>query len=388
MAIAFVTAAPAPTAARAGDDFVPRARTGPRSLGGAPVCEASAIVRVECPGRGGSCWLVGDDEVRSRLFLYQMEPDGSPRVASRLAVDLAEVLEPKKRLSDVEALARLRDGEVLVYGSHSPDKDCKAKAARRRYVGLRLGGSAGEPQALPGRVALVRSAKELRWSDVLGVAPDGVLGRLDAVARATELAADSGDCADAWDVEGATAIPHASGDDVWLGLRRPLLGEDGVLVRHDVAAGALRAVEARTVATGGAGIRALGYDRDARAEGGGWVYGLSPPPRGSTDEAFRLWRFPAAALAQPAATHAVAIETVASVAPRSEGVALAIGSGGRVAVIVQDGKRGPSDTSPCEVDSTFELIPLARPHTGQAAPPRPGAPAASPGGSTAFTPPK
>jgi hypothetical protein len=350
---------------------------------------------------------VGDDEVGSQLFLSEMEPDGAPRVASRVPVELGDVLAPKKRISDVEAFARLPDGEVVVYGSHSRDKGCKAKAGRRRYVGLRLGGNAGTPEALPGSVALVRSGKKLRWEDVLGAAPDGVRGRLAEVVRASERAADAGDCADAWNIEGAMATPGAPGapnareaanapsESIWLGLRRPLLGEDAVLVRHDVRADALRITEARTVATGGAGIRALAYDRDLRADDrnlraddDSWIYGVSAPPRGAADDAYRLWRFPAAALTRPGSAEAIAIESVAPVARHSEGVAIATGSRGRVAVVVQDGKRGANEKSPCEVDATFEVIPLAEPHAERAAPPRRGSPAASPEGSTAWTPPK
>ena len=115
-------------------------------------------------------------------------------------------------------------------------------------------------------------------------------------------------------------------------------------MRHDLAAGRLRLVDARLIDIGGVGIRGL-------AHAGDWVYGVSSAGVGAGSEDFRLWRFPARRLLDPAGDSAIPVQAVASVPPRSEGIAVI---DDRV-LTVQDGHDG----TPCRTDATFHLTPLS-----------------------------
>ncbi len=333
------------------------------SLGGAPVCEASTILRVPCHTGAADCWLVGDNEVRTQLFLYGMADDGRPDTASREAVVISPVLAPEDEISDIEALARFADGEVLVYGSHSRNKDCKVRPNRRRYVGLRLERENGAIVARPGRIGFVSSGKTIDWARVFGGSPQGdsPQGELARVLRAVsegDARADTGDCSASFDIEGAV-VSHPEGvEHVWLGLRAPLVDGYAVLVRHDVDAGGLRFSEARLLDLGGAGVRGLAR---GRSRGKNWIYGLSAAPGGRESDRFALWRFPEAVLSDPAPAGPVAVEILAPVAARSEGVAAhqlrrpPPGDPG-TAIVVQDGDEG----APCRRDATYQIVPIGR----------------------------
>lgn len=326
-----------------------------RDLGGAPLCEASAVVRVPCPAReDADCLLVGDNEIRDRLFLFETEADGSPRVASRRAIEIGHLLGADRQLSDLEALARLSDGELLAYGSHSRNKDCKIRRKRRRFLGLRLRQTGQGVVAVAGRVPLTSAGAGLDWRDPFGPQPSGTLARLQAAVLAADAAADAGDCRQAFDLEAAVVVPRRTGDEVWLGLRAPLVGDDAVLVRHERSASALRFVEARRVATGGTGIRAL---TRASSPNGGWLYGLSPAAGGEEDREFRLWRFQEAQLASGDASRAIPIESVSFVASRSEGVAVVRRGAATVAIVVQDGKQGATPST-CDTNASYQLLRL------------------------------
>jgi hypothetical protein len=313
------------------------------SLGGAPVCEASTILRIACAQAPEGCWLVGDNEVRDRLFLYPISAGGRPQVSDRTEIDIGPLLAPPGELPDIEALARLESGEVLVYGSHSRNKHCKVRKKRRGFVGLRLEGTV----AVAGQVGFTRAGSDLVWATAFGPEAAGDLARVAAAVQAGEAAAEGGDCSQAFDLEAAVAVPGPGREQVWLGLRSPLVDDHAVLLRHDVGAAALRFSDARLVATGGAGIRGLARD-------GHWIYGLSASPDTKV-RPFMLWRFPAAALVGAATDGPIRVEEVAEVATRSEGVGIVASAGPGVAIVIQDGKSG---TPTCDVESTFERVPL------------------------------
>ena len=265
----------------------------------------------------GGCLVVGDNEVRDRLFLYPLGalgPDASLRRPLRIDTEL----------SDIEALARTRDGEVLVYGSHSRNNRCERRANRRLFLGLRLTAVG----VSPGSVPLVTTSIGADAKELFGSSPSGVLARVASAFTRGEEAADRGDCAQTLDIEGAVVV----GDDVWLGLRRPLVDGYAAIVRHDVGSRSLHFDEARLLDIRGRGIRGLTFHD-------GDVYGLSEGV---------LWRFPASALASSAL---IAVEQVAAVPPHSEGVAIHED----LAIVVQDGEEG---SPACEVDSRYLVVPL------------------------------
>ena len=293
-----------------------RAQSG--SLGGAPVCEASALALLTCPDSPeGRCLLVGDNEVRDRLFLYRLAASG-PVASSRRSI----MLEPT--ISDVEALAGIGGAEVLVIGSHSRNKRCESRANRRLLVGLELGPGG----ASSSRLAL-RTAVDVGSVALFGSAPTGTLAEVAAAFDRAEAAARRGDCGQALDIEGAVRVDS----DLWLGLRRPLVAGRAVMLRWDRTAVGLRFDAARLLELHGRGIRGLSaYE--------GNVYGLS---EGS------LWRFSKNALAS---RKPIVVEHMAVVPPRSEGVVIDAGR----AIVVQDGEQG----SPrCDKESRFVIVPLA-----------------------------
>jgi hypothetical protein len=303
----------------------------PLSLGGFPVCEASAAVRIPCPENAEhECLLVGDNEERRRLFVYPFTPDraGSPSAAgldvqARRELDISGVLAAKDdfELSDIEALARLSSGEIIVYGSHSRNKHCLRRKKRRRFVGIDIGSFAVKA----GSVSLVRTKKSADLSDSFGPELRGDLARVAAAVAAGERLADRGQCEQAFNIEAAFVVSAAEGDQVWVGLRRPLVDGHAVLLRHEVGRASLRFVEARLVELGGEGFRGLDVAN-------GFVWGIATRRAPESSMTSALWRFPVEALAGEGP---IVAEQAGELPKASEGLAIF----GDQAVVVMDGKQ-------------------------------------------------
>ncbi len=218
------------------------------SLGGYPVCEASAAITVPCPNATHGCLLVGDNEEVDRLFLYEIQQrDNGIHLHARREISLMAMVRPgaKKafKLSDIEALAKLPDGEILIFGSHSRNKNCKLKGKRRIFAQGRL-----EPDRMArGMVASVKTPekkhsckrlfKEIDTPEVQSVC--SAIRRTEIRAkRASELlegsqreAACSVD--PALNLEGAVAIGDDDGEArVWIGLRAPLVDGKAIILRQ------------------------------------------------------------------------------------------------------------------------------------------------------------
>ena len=89
------------------------------TLGGSPVCEASAGLLVACPNSHESFLLVGDNEIRDRLFIYEF--DGAHlAVESRRTLPFGHLLENR-----VERLYRRRRA-VGVRPDTAGDRDREA----------------------------------------------------------------------------------------------------------------------------------------------------------------------------------------------------------------------------------------------------------------------
>ena len=286
---------------------------GEQSLGGYPVCEASGALALPCPGDlDRACLLVADNEVRDDLFLYPLAPDGRPVVEARRRISLDPVLAAagRKQLSDIEALARHGNGEILVYGSHSRNRDCDPKKHRRLVAGLELT-AAG---AVPGPTGVIATRRRALLESIDGAAT-GLLASVRTRIEQADALAEAGDCSEAFNLEGAVALDGQSGEEVWVGLRSPRLDGHAVLLRHDLSRDSLHFDAARLVDLRGEGIRALG-------RGGDHVYGTSARPGSRSDEPFRLWRFPSSELTQPGTADPIAVEEIAAVPHNTEGIAV------------------------------------------------------------------
>jgi hypothetical protein len=322
------------------------------SLGGYPVCEASAAQAIPCPTRPGQrCLLIGDNEIRDALYVYPLNSSGIPEIDRRNRISLAEPLSSVDdgELSDIEAFARLASGELLVYGSHSRNRICERKKKRRRYLGLSLGH--GQPRA--GSVGLVRTKGKADLADSIDADAAGLLAEVAQRIRRVESAADANRCGDAFEIEGAMVVRSEEEEQVWVGLRHPLLDSRAILLRHDIRAGALRFDAARLVDLDGEGVRGLAVERD-------WVYGLSRRADGAGERAHRLWRFPLSALAADTsitqmgtskpAHPVIEVEEVAEVPSFSEGLAFSEAG----IIVVWDGRL---EGDRCEQEAGFVVVP-------------------------------
>lgn len=289
-------------------------------LGGYPLCEASAAVWIPCPDDPAvTCLLVGDNERRQSLFAFPFDGHRLD-VERRRRLDITPVLSSKDdlQLSDIEALTVLGSGDVLIYSSHSRNKECERKKKRRRYVSMKL----QQGMVVVGEIALVRTKKGF---DLVEAFPEDATGDLQAVRQAVKAAETEANtrCEGAFNVEGVVAIPGPSGDEVWVGLRAPLVDGKATLVRHKAGLKALEFDDARPVELDGWGIRDLTYAR-------GWIWGLSGPVRDDVVTTFRLWRFRVGALGRKGV---IEVTHLGEVPNSAEGLVV----WGNVAVVLMDG---------------------------------------------------
>jgi hypothetical protein len=317
-----------------------------------PVCEASSAIAIPCAhDEARGCAWIADNEQDAHLFAYALEEDGRLAPAAGWRVPLGEA-----RVADVEALAG-DGGDVLAFGSHGRGRDCRRRPRRAAVARLRLDGSHAElaasgeswPEAL---ARCATSLIALSPDDPARGLRDAVCAAIDAAERAADrAAAGTGTCrGDAFDVEGAVAVPEADGPSrVWLGLRAPLVEERAVLLRlvpgivHD---GTLAFDGVATIGLGGRGIRELAF-------ADGYVWGIAGDVTDG-ERPSRLWRIPASELRSGAVI--AAAETVAEgLPPGAEG--LLVQGARRRAVVVVDG-RTDEKRERCAVDAAQLVVTL------------------------------
>jgi hypothetical protein len=304
-------------------------------LGKAPMCEASAALRLSCGE--GDCLFVGDNEVQDRLYQFSItNQDLQPQGSTELLLGDVEV-------SDIESLVNLGSNRILVLGSHSRNKVCDPKKKRRRFVIVERSEDGIEP------VAQTVQAEKIKCERLLGNTADDspILSAVCKAIDATEEQADSifhaldtmgqdateEACGKAapFNIEGAVAIPAAGGPEVWIGLRGPLvrMEENGegpqlaVMLRMKNQQ-KLSFDTAALVNLGGFAMREL-------TVAGGWVWGIAGPPEDSS-VAFKLWRFPIRSLE---ANAIIEPESLGELPTSSEGLALS----GSTAFVVIDGEQ-------------------------------------------------
>ena len=323
----------------------------PMVLGEFPLCEGSAAV-----WPGGDHLLVGDNEVRETLFAFSLS---NGRLDPRQSIEHS--LGDDVEISDIEALAGLQSGEVVVFGSHSRNTRCRARGNRRRFLRGRL--------TADGFVAssdgVVRMNKKISCDALFGHISDNkpllasVCERVDAVEQTADKIWDSEDsdedkveaCNEAqpFNAEGAVAISDAAGEAVWVGLRSPLLPPASVGGGNDMAI-LLRMKDlddytfdaAALVDLGGTGIRELAVHN-------GWVFGIAGPAEDSRVD-FRLWKVPVGELL-PAAT--LTPTFIESLPTSAEGLAIVDST----AHVIIDGDR---DDDRCVEPARHLELPLLR----------------------------
>lgn len=304
-------------------------------LGEFPLCEASAVVST-----GGGHLLVGDNEERGALFAF---PVAGGRLDAARAIRRS--LGREVEISDIEAMAKVGNGEVVVFGSHGRNSRCEIRGNRRRFFRGRL--------AADGRLdgtAVVAMRGRISCERLLGPPFDdeSLLGafceRVDAVERTADEVGDSRgsdeeredacEAAQAFNAEGAVAAPDGARGAMWIGLRSPLLraaGADGGDPREMAVLLRMRGLDeyvfdaAAVVDFGGGGVRDLTASGDS-------VFAIAGPVAdgGGNHE---LWTFPIEELQAGAR---IAPTFVATLPASAEGVAVI----GTTAHIVIDGDQG------------------------------------------------
>ena len=333
-------------AASADEEVAPSAPDSGDVLGGAPLCEASALVRLAGePPR----WLVADNEVHDRLFVFREHGAGLRADPAQPSVELGPDA-PR----DIEALAIVGD-QIVAVGSHSRAGSCAANDKRKRRriwrgrlrdsglekTGSVLGGDAIEVIQRPETMA-AECLAALFVTPAPQLALEVCRTLLDAARRATPERCET------LNVEGAVGIPAAGGvDRLWLGLRSPLVEGRAVLLRLAEPAPLLRFDAVSLVDLGGLGIRAL-----AHAEGR--LFGIAGSTIGAPGS--RLWQgqspSPGARLGS--------VEVRERLPAGAEG--LAISAAGDRAWVVVDGSRDRDDSMRCETPARQLAIELdARP---------------------------
>lgn len=298
----------------------------PDSLGGAPLCEASAARLVTLDGR--PMVLVGDNEVGDQLFAIPINGD---RLEGAERVDLP--FPNGSDVEDIEALTVGPEGAIEVYGSHSRNKRCSLQPERRAVITVRLGdGLVDDVLHQTPRV----DCALLRFTTPETLCP--VIERSEAAAdAASELRrADRPEACEvdpAFNLEGAVR----AGPATWVGLRAPLVAGMSVLLRR--ASGLPLSFDAATyLDLGGFGVRELLRE-------GPWVYGIAGPPAdGAAD--FQLFRFPVAEL-RPGTT--IGAELLRPLPTSSEGLVIHQ----RRFFVLIDGAEGPSPDAPCQDDARW-----------------------------------
>lgn len=301
-------------------------------LGAAPLCEASAALVIDCPGGGGRCLLVGDNEVSRSLFLFRLHGQGIDVASQR-----APALDDRAELADIEALTRLPNGNVAVFSSHGRSSDCERQPERNRFgvvdrltdksarVRVVQSGPIGcatlfgdTPLAQPLLRAACEAidAAEARASDIDQRRRDGRIGNKQAKKECNK--------SNAYNAEGVVNVSGEATPEVWVGLRAPLLPRhpQDATKRNLAMLLHLRSLDRyafdRVVALdlGGRGVRDLTYDN-------GSVWLIAGPAEDEPDDQespFQLMRFGAELLRGGAV---IVPERVGSGLPsRSEGIAV------------------------------------------------------------------
>lgn len=361
------------------------------SLGGYPLCEASAALIVRCPDarrkkkgkkksqnmRKKACILVADNEIEDRLFLFETGKSGRT-LRNRKQVDIG-VLPPRAgeasfELSDIEALARYADGTVLIVGSHSRNSRCEIRPNRRIFAGGRFGRAAFAEPFLE-TVTPKKSGERFKCKRLFGDDRGADLEKVCAAIKRAEKHADEvvetfGDVDDkdekrkkeqksacekqpAFNIEGA--LVQSVGDDerLWVGLRAPLVDEYAVLLRQTKKGDAFKFDAAAFIDLDRRGIRELTIVGETL-----WVIA---GPDTDAKESHILWRMDLSAL-KPGARVRADPEEFTELPKSAEGLviqdnkAFVFMDGHEPVRPMKDGKATGEKPMICKTPGTYKVI--------------------------------
>lgn len=343
-----------------------------RPLGTFPICEPSAALFWSCPESNEGCLLVADNEMRDQLFSLDL---------ARLDSRGYQSVYTKMEISDIEALTRLKDAEYLLMGSHGRSRECRPRGNRRRLAtGQIVDGalqSAGPVETEKIRCRLLFSKEDLeKQAELKPVCAqvDLVEDRADAIWTDTEQTKEklqneedphqreilqskllelerACNTSGAFNVEGVAAVIASDEEDVWVGLRAPLLPKDpngsasenlAILLRM-TSPSRFKFDRASFLDLGGRGVREL-------AVHGEWLYLIAGPAHDQAGK-FQLLRVGVADL-EPGRTITPSV-VAAEVDASAEGLALV----GTSAYLIFDGDTGDEGWK-CDVSGKYSKFKL------------------------------
>jgi len=223
-------------------------------------CESSALLAQPCPNGKADCLWLGDNEVENEIFLLSEFANTAPLVkAFGLKNAKSEVL----AIGDIEALAALPGGKLLVVGSHAHKSDCKVVDKRIRF------GLFDVATSTTTQLKWRHQEKDHAWrcANTLASISSPRAAQFCALVEAAATKAaqiyktpglsetdKKANCATVGtlNIEGASADPA---NRVWLGMRAPLL-----MRRDNSAAAPQDAVLLRIQIPEATGVPFLGFD--------------------------------------------------------------------------------------------------------------------------------
>jgi hypothetical protein len=337
-------------------------------LGRFPLCEASAALRVACPGGDGDCLLVGDNEEGRELYLFPIR-DQKINSDGQRALDLRAG--DGNEISDIEALASVSSDEILVFASHSRNSICEVKPKRRQFGTLKLSNARTQVlDTLQSQKVTCEHLFDRRTLEGPMIkaacqaidAADAIATRIEDALKVGKLSKDDAralcDSAGAYNAEGAVAIRTAKETDVWIGLRAPLLAkhpdqpgkENLAILLHMKDLKAYKFDRVAFVDLAGRGVRDLASDETS-------IWLIAGPPE-DKNEPFQLRRFAKSALNDAQVIEAHLIDTLPS---SSEGLVIS----GKTAFVVIDGDAGNDPHKAgevCKEPARYKILSLPGSH--------------------------
>ena len=309
-------------------------------LGKYPVCEPSAVVQVTFSESGGNRLLVADNEQKDILFLY-------PVSSSQLDSTRQSQLALEKNINDIEAIAKLDNNRVLIFGSHSRNNKCEIKANRQRFVQAQLSGNQLKIigkliQSPPINSQVLFQALDVNSNKIISAVSRAID---EAETQADQSLGDKNQCeqANAFNAEGAVAIPDPLSLEkfkIWIGLRSPIVTLDANNYAVLLSMANLDNYQfdgATLLDLGGRGIREITFDNNQ-------IWGIAGGPKDGQDN-FVFWKLSAEDL-KP--NTILKPEILRELPQSSEGLAIVDGT----AYILIDGDSGESGNH-CAVPAKF-----------------------------------
>jgi len=330
------------------------------NLGEFPLCEPSAALLIDCPDdRDARCLLVADNEQGRDLYLFAISGDKlSPNVNPTFDLKLPG----EEEIGDIEALAN-SGGEILVFGSHSRNVACDIKKKRKKFGKIDL---AGSKTTIVGNLksksvtcsslytgkakdaSILAACKQIDTADQNATAIDNSrkkkqISELEAKERCNFNSA--------FNAEGAVAFKGETDNELWIGLRAPLLQTHPEQPKKKNLAILLQLENSDSFTFD----RVAFVDLDERGirdmyADGDFIWIIAGPPEDHS-EPFQLRRIPKSAL-----NHSEIIESelVSNNLPNSsEGLAVS----GKTVYVVIDGDAGKG-TSSCLESAKYTILSL------------------------------